>query len=256
MPIFQKNDLTFIEPDWPAPANVKAVVTTRCGQRSDGVFAGFNVATHVGDDLAQVEQNRSCLTEVLDLPSDPFWLSQEHTTQAIHWQGETSQIPPVADASWVTQPNLVSCVMTADCLPLLVTNHDGSLVASIHAGWKGLLDGVVSETILQLPCPPKELMVWVGPAISQPYFEVGDEVRHAFVDKHPEHQHYFQNIAEKPGKTLANLPGLVDFELKMLGIGAIYHSGLCSFAQDDLFYSYRRDGQTGRMASLIWFTAT
>lgn len=254
MPISQKNELTFIEPDWPAPANVKAVVTTRCGQLSEGVFSGFNVATHVGDDVTQVEKNRRHLTDVLSLPSEPFWLTQEHTTKAIHWQGEKYDKPPVADASWVTKAKLVSCVMTADCLPLLVTNREGSMVSSIHAGWKGLLDGVVSDTILALPSAPQDLMVWVGPAISQPYFEVGDEVRQAFIQKHSEHQHFFQNIAEKPGKFLANLPGLVDFELKMLGVGAIYHSGLCSYAQDDLFYSYRRDGQTGRMASMIWFT--
>lgn len=254
MLIFQKNNLQFIKPNWPVDCKIKALTTTRIGQDSKSPYESFNLATHVGDDANQVARNRGLLSEVLALPSEPVWLDQQHTTKALQVDCSLDVPKCPADATWTLEKNTVLAVMTADCLPLLVTDFSGSLVCAIHAGWRGLLEGVVSNTIRQLPVSTKTLMVWVGPAISQQYFEIGEEVYQSFIQKQPEHQQYFQKHPETPGKYYASLPGLVDFELKELGINSIYHSELCSYERSDWFYSYRRDGVTGRMASLIWLT--
>ncbi|MDG4813009.1 peptidoglycan editing factor PgeF [Hydrogenovibrio sp. 3SP14C1] len=252
MPIFHKNDLTFIQPNWPAPAHIKSCVTTRLGGQSQVPYEAFNLAMHVGDDTQTVFQNRGMLQQALSLPSTPFWLAQEHTDKAIYWEGQSYESPPVADASWATDSELVCCVLTADCLPLLVTNEQGAFVAAIHAGWKGLADGIVSNTIQALPGQRKEMLVWVGPAISQPYFEVGKDVLDAFVKDCAEAAAFFKPHASMSQKWYADLPGLAEFKLNQLGIEQVFQSGLCSYRDQEWFYSYRRDQQTGRMASLIW----
>jgi len=252
MPIFHRNDLTFIQPHWSAPEHIKACVTTRLGGQSQAPYEAFNLAMHVGDDAKSVLKNRDALQQVLDLPSVPFWLAQEHTDKAIYWEGQSYESPPVSDASWTTHSNLVCNVLTADCLPLLVTNEEGAFVAAIHAGWKGLADGVVSNTIQALPGQREDMLVWVGPAISQAYFEVGKEVFDAFVGEDVEAKSFFKPHVSTPQKWYADLPGLAEFKLNQLGIEQVFQSNLCSYRDREWFYSYRRDQQTGRMASLIW----
>ncbi len=251
MQIFLKNDLQFIRPEWQAPLGVKAFVTTRLGGQSQPPYDGLNLASHVGDNSNDVAANRQALEGALGLPTEPFWLAQEHTTEAIHWQGQRYESPPVADASWTCQSGRVCCVMTADCLPVLISNRSGSVVAAIHAGWRGLLNGVVANTIRQLPDEPENLLAWIGPAISSAYFEVGADVYDGFVEQNVDHAPYFIAAASH-GKWYADLPGLAEFELRRLGVAEVTQSGLCSYQDEDLFYSYRRDGQTGRMATMIW----
>lgn len=248
--------LNFIKPDWPAPKNIKAYSSTRLGGISKPPYEGFNLALHVEDDPEQVLKNRYLLASKLSLPSLPFWLNQQHTTDCLYFCEENKGNIPVADASWTDQPNLVSIVMTADCLPLLVTNKKGSLVSAIHAGWKGLADGVVEKSIKLLPEKPENLLVWIGPAITQNHFEVGQEVFNVFVSKSQDFKSCFkenENKASLSKKYWANLPGLVKITLNQLGIKAIYHHNACTFKNENLFYSYRREGITGRMASFIWF---
>lgn len=247
-----KNDLNFVQPDWPAPEHIKACVTTRQGGESQVPYETFNLATHVGDDVQSVLKNRAAVQRALALPSAPFWLQQEHTSKAIFWDGRSYETPPVADASWTTHASLVCTVLTADCLPLLVTNEEGAFVAAIHAGWKGLAENIVSKTIQALPGKREDMLVWVGPAISQPYFEVGKEVFDVFVNESAETEAFFNPHSQNSQKWYADLPGLVEFKLNQLGVNQVFQSGLCSYRDREWFYSYRRDQKTGRMASLIW----
>ncbi|WP_040724776.1 peptidoglycan editing factor PgeF [Thiomicrorhabdus sp. Kp2] len=243
----------FISPNWPVPKNIKAFCTTRKGGESKRPFDSFNLATHVEDDLNTVLQNRQLLQEVAHLPSTPIWLNQQHTDRAISLVADSEFTqPPIADASWAQTPDVVCVVMTADCLPILITDMDGTCVAAIHAGWKGLADRIVSKTIKDLPVEPEKLMAWVGPAISQQHFEVGQDVFDAFIAKDMKHKAYFEIKEQAENKYLADLPGLVTSELNALGVNDVYQSGLCSYDDEEHFYSYRRDGKTGRMASLIW----
>ncbi|BBP43385.1 peptidoglycan editing factor PgeF [Thiosulfativibrio zosterae] len=246
----------WITPDWPAPLSVKSLVTTRQGGESLALFDGFNLALHVGDNPIHVMKNREQLQAQACLPSTPFWLNQQHTIDSVYISGDVlNKTPPIADASWTDLPGLVSVVMTADCLPILVTNHAGSLVCAIHAGWKGLADGIVEKTLKQLPEHPKNLLVWIGPAISQKHFEVGMDVYQAFCDKRQHLEAFFEPILTRPGYFLADLVSILKFILHELGVNDIYGGHLCSYADEALFYSYRRDGKTGRMASLIWLDA-
>ncbi|MGM0541233.1 MAG: peptidoglycan editing factor PgeF [Pseudomonadota bacterium] len=262
----------FIRPDWPVPRTIKSLYTTRQGGISQSPFDSFNLATHVGDVLERVEANRQQLFDHASLPSEPLWLDQQHTDIALQLsQSElNTQIsqslpytPPVADASWTQCPGLVSVVMTADCVPILITNQAGTIVSAIHAGWKGLAKGIVRKTIQSFPAEikrsPEQLMAWIGPAISMQYFEVGQDVYNAFVDQNADNSRYFHakrplgaSSESTPEKYLADLPGLVRKQLNDLGVSQIYGGDLCSFAQTEDFFSYRRSGKTGRMACLIW----
>jgi YfiH family protein len=264
----------FISPNWPAPQNIKSICTTRQGGVSKAPFDSFNLATHVGDVLEDVLTNRQQLIEQAGLPSEPIWLDQQHTDIAIQLiqpnlktLASTSQHASIADASWTQQIGLVSVVMTADCLPILITNQSGTIVAAIHAGWKGLAKGIVSKTIQDFPEDvkrhPETLMAWIGPAISLQHFEVGQDVYETFVKKDAMNARYFQTKSTlKPTletaskqvatKYLADLPGLVRKELNDLGVSQVYGGDLCSYALDEDFFSYRRSGKTGRMACLIW----
>ena len=259
----------FIKPNWSAPLNVKALCTTRQAKEVAEAFKGqslppfdkLNLATYVGDDIEAVNKNRQLLQKSAALPTLPFWLDQQHTVNAVcldalsyqHWT------PVIADASWTTQPDKVAVAMTADCMPLLITNTKGTLVCAIHAGWKGLADGIVTQTVQSLPESPQNLLVWIGPCIRQANFQVGLDVYQRFCAKNPENAQYFQKQMQKQAqktqtqtKYLADLPGLVKCELLHLGITQILDSELCTYDHSEQFYSYRRDGVTGRMASLIW----
>ncbi len=262
----------FISPDWPVPRTIKSIYTTRQGGISKTPFNSFNLATHVGDVLEDVLANRQQLFDQACLPSEPIWLDQQHTDSAVQLDQSNlnTQVshslpntPPIADASWTQNPGLVSVVMTADCLPILITNQAGTIVCAIHAGWKGLAKGIVSKTIQSFPAEiqqcPEQLMAWIGPAISMQHFEVGRDVYEAFVNQDAASASYFQakpriESSSEPivQKYLADLPGLVKKELNELGVSHVYGGDLCSFALTEDFFSYRRSGKTGRMACLIW----
>lgn len=236
-----------IIPQWPAPANVKAVSTTRLGGYSVLPFAGFNLGSHVGDVAETVQRNRQWLQQRADMPAAPFWLNQVHSATVVVLPG--NQPVPAADAAFTGQRQQICTVMTADCLPVLFCDRQGTQVAAAHAGWRGLCDGVLENT-LQHFTDAGQVLAWLGPAISQQAFEVGDEVREAFIRCQPEAAKAF--ISHTAGKWLADLYLLARLRLQDAGVYAIYGGEYCTYRQSELFFSYRRDGQTGRMASCIW----
>lgn len=232
--------------EWPAPSHVRALTTLRGGGASLGPYAGFNLALHVGDEPARVSANRELLKTELGLPSEPYWLTQVHGAAAV----EAGQWPalPEADACYSRQAGKVCVVMTADCLPILICDRDGACVCAIHAGWRGLLAGVVAAAVGRLP--KTELLVWFGPAIGPRRFAVGSEVRAAFIDKSASLAAAFKPSAA--GRWLADIYRLAAIELRALGIDRLFGGEWCTVSDSERFYSYRRDGVTGRMASLIW----
>lgn len=245
--------IEFIQPDWSAPHSIQAVSSTRFGGVSLAPYDSFNLATHVQDQWAHVLQNRQILEQSLNLSSSIAWLDQQHTHQCLYCHQAWSS-PPTADAVWTDQPGLVMAVLTADCLPILITNQAGSLVCAVHAGWRGLLNGVVQNTVRQLPEKAENLLAWIGPAISQTHFQVGAEVYQAFTQQDVNFQTAFvrdKNNDEAEEKWLADLPMMAQQILLKLGVGRVTKSGLCTY-DDVRFYSYRKEGQTGRIASLIW----
>ena len=237
-----------ITPDWPAPANVRALQTTRKGGVSDSPYASFNLGSHVGDNPLAVSRNRMLLAPLL--PSEPVWLNQVHGITVAD-AGRAGCLPE-ADASVSTHPGAVCVVMTADCLPILLCDEQGSVVGAAHAGWRGLCDGVIEATVSAMNVPAPTLMAWLGPAIGSTVFEVGDEVRTAFVAKQPQAAQAFVAAAE--GKWMADIYQLARLRLQALGIHRIYGGDLCTYSDAERFYSYRRDGVTGRMATFIWIS--
>ena len=234
-----------ITPDWPVPAHVKSFMTTRTGGVSVGAFASLNLAAHVQDDPLAVTENRRSLRELL--PADPVWLNQVHGTQVI--QADIASGVPDADASFTRIPNTVCAVMTADCLPVLFCARDGSVVAAAHAGWRGLAAGVLEATLDAMQVSPDEVIAWLGAAIGPNAFEVGAEVRDAFVASHPKTDSAFKPHQHK---WLADIYTLARIRLNACGVRDVYGGGLCTYTDAARFYSYRRDGVTGRMATLIW----
>jgi YfiH family protein len=234
------------QPEWAIPPHVKALYTKRLGGRSEAPFDSFNLAEHVGDDPVRVLRNRKLLLS-LPLPASPCWLQQTHSTTAVTLELEKNR---VADAAITREADTVAVVMTADCLPILLCNRSGTEVAAVHAGWRGLLDGIVQATVAKMQSPTNELMAWIGPAISQSKFEVGDEVRQAFVEKQALADKRF--ISNRQAHWLCDLPALADDLLKSLDVADVTRSNLCSYSNDTDFFSYRRQAVTGRMASLIW----
>lgn len=236
---------TFLVPDWPAPVNVQARVTTREGGSSTGPWRGLNLASHVGDDPAHVVLNRAWLRS--QLPAEPCWLEQVHGVDCV--VAMPSDNTPRADASVSFESGLVCAVLTADCLPVLFCTLDGQRVGAAHAGWRGLLAGVLENTIAAMAAPPAQIMAWFGPAIGPQAFEVGDEVRAAFVARDADASSAFVAHGEK---WLADIYALARLRLQAIGVHAIYGGDLCTVSDAERFYSYRRDGATGRLASLIW----
>lgn len=243
--------MNWIKPDWPLPDGVHAAVTLRSGGISRGNFASLNPASHVGDDPDDVARNRQIIRDRLQLPAEPCWLSQVHGVTVVN-AAQAYPTPPSADASFTDQPGTVCAVLTADCLPVLFCGDDGRKIAAAHAGWRGLQAGIIAQTLQSMNC--RAVSVWLGPAIGPEQFEVGDEVRAAFVDNSPQHASAF--VTHGDGKWLADIYRLARQQLAALGISDIHGGGLCTVGDDQRFYSFRRDGaQTGRMASLIWRTA-
>ena len=237
-----------ITPNWPAPANVTALQTTRKGGISVAPYASFNLGVHVGDNQLAVLRNRMLLAPLM--PSEPVWLNQVHGVSVAD-AGHAGCLPQ-ADASVATHPGAVCVVMTADCLPVLLCDETGSVVGAAHAGWRGLCDGVIEATVTSMQLPASTLMAWLGPAIGPTVFEVGDEVRTAFVAKQPQAAQAFVAAAE--GKWMADIYQLARLRLQALGIHRIYGGDLCTYSDDQRFYSYRRDGVTGRMGTFIWLS--
>lgn len=240
------------KPVWSLPAGVQAWQTTRGS--GDHPYGGFNLGTHVGDDPARVAANRQQLLK--HLPTQPFWLDQVHGIRVVELTAEEPAGAIEADAVMTRVPGKVCAVMTADCLPVLLTDKAGRVVGAAHAGWRGLAEGVLEALVVSMcasiQCAPADLLAWLGPAIGPDAFEVGDEVREAFVALDSDNTACF-----KPGlagKWLADLPGLACAKLQALGVREIKRSGLCTYSQPSHFYSYRRDHVTGRMASMIWIT--
>lgn len=241
-----------IRPDWPAPETVHAFTTTRKNGHSVGSYAGLNLAQHVEDDRSIVERNRNFLIEKFNLPSQPLWLQQTHSNTVIVADDYHNPIiPPEADASWTSTPNVVCAVLTADCLPVFFTNKQGDRVAATHAGWRGALNGIITSSFLATGIVAEDCLVWLGPAIGAGNFEVGADVYDAFVSKNPRNSTAFQKTDEQ--HWLCDIYQLARIECHQLGIRSIYGGGFCTYSDEEHFYSFRRDGaQTGRMASLIW----
>ena len=236
----------WLQADWPAPTNIHAATTLRMGGVSQGEFTSLNPATHVGDNPDVTSQNRHIIKAMLNLPSEPVWLNQTHSNRSI--KAIATDTAQQADASYTDQLGVVCAVMTADCLPLLVCSADGTEIAAIHAGWRGLLDGIIGNTVAALRS--SDLLVWLGPAIGPERFEVGNDVRSAYVSKSSEYSSAFKRYGD--GKWLADIYQLARINLAALGIKKIYGGGFCTVTDRERFYSYRRDKVTGRMATLIW----
>jgi YfiH family protein len=237
-----------IVPDWPAPPNVRALVTTRAGGVSLPPYASLNLGDHVGDAPAAVLENRRLLSA--HLPSAPLWLKQVHGTRCV----DAARAAPdsEADAVFARRPGTVCAVLTADCLPLLLCDAAGTVVAAAHAGWRGLAAGVVETTVRAMDVPEEHLMAWLGPAIGPENFEVGGAVRAAFLARDPAAASAF--AARPDGKWLCDIYLLARQRLAALGIRRVAGADFCTVRDAARFYSYRRDGVTGRMASLIWLS--
>lgn len=238
-------ELTLITPDWPAPANVKALQTTRQGGVSMGVYASLNLGEHVKDNPQHVAANRQLLSAYL--PSEPVWLNQVHGVRVI--DAALSSCLESADASVATHKQVVCVTMTADCLPVLLCDHAGTVVAAVHAGWRSLCDGVIEATVAAMPVPTDQLMAWLGPAIGPEAFEVGSEVRAQFMAKDEQAESAFK---AKGDKWLGDLYTIARQRLQRLGVTQVYGGGHCTFSEPETFFSFRRDGDTGRMGSFIW----
>lgn len=239
--------MTFQLANWPAPANITALCTTRFGGYSLSPYDTNNLALHVGDDALHVQKNRQQLIELLELPNEPAWLNQTHSTICVNPEYESNTTADAATTSSAKHPLVV---LTADCLPITLCNKQGTEIAAIHAGWRGLAQGIVEQTIAKMSSKPDELLAWIGPAISQEHYETGEEVYQAFTSKYEQSHSAF--IA-KESKWLAGLAQIAEIILQLHGVKGVYQSKLCTYKLKKTFFSYRRASQTGRIATLIWF---
>jgi len=240
--------IELLHPQWPAPKGVHAASTLRIGGISQAPFAELNLGSHVGDDLHAVQENRLRLQQQLQLPQPPQWLNQIHTTEIIKAPERVIQAAPDADAIWSDSANRVCAVLTADCLPLLYCSTDGRYIAAAHAGWRGLAAGIVERTLETLPVKAEQVMVWLGAAIGAEAFQVGTEVLEVFVQQHAEDEAAFKVAGDR---WLMDIYQLAKNRLRRAGVQQIYGGEHCTFS-DERFFSYRRENQTGRMATLIW----
>jgi len=236
----------YIIPDWLAPSNVKTLQTTRLGGSSVAPYESLNLGSHVGDSPLAVTRNRMLLNTLL--PTEPVWLEQTHGTVVAN--ADQASCRPLADACIARHAASVCVVMTADCLPVLLCDTQGSVVAAVHAGWKGMAEGILEETVQAMDIAPQNLMAWFGPAISQEAFEVGDDVRNIFLRTDSKAAHAF--IPGGSGKWFADLYLLARMRLNVLGVNQISGGDCCTYQGSNHFFSYRRDGVTGRMGTFIW----
>lgn len=245
--------LPAIRPGWPAPDAIRALSTLRTGGVSHGPYASLNLGAHVGDEPASVAANRQRLREAFALPAEPAWLSQVHGTRVLDLDAipdpSVGGTPGAADAAVTRRPGVVCAILTADCLPVLFTEQHGACVAAAHAGWRGLAAGVLEATVAAMRIEPSRLLAWFGPAIGPRRFEVGGEVREAFLDRDAGAGGAF---VAHGAKWLADLEALARRRLQALGVSRIQASSECTHSDPHRFFSHRRDGRTGRQATLIW----
>lgn len=239
------------QPEWPAPARVGSFITYRQPGHSQGVYAQNNLASHVGDASAAVAANRDDLIQYLTLPQQPLWLRQVHGTRVVD-AAEVNAPPIEADGAFCTAPGTICAVLTADCLPILLCDSKGTQVAAVHGGWRGLAKGIISAALQHFKGPRTDLLAYLGPAISASVYEVGEEVVAAFANLPGNIASCAQANSQRPGHYFLDLYAVAWLQLQDCGINAIYGGNRCSYREKSYFYSYRRDGQTGRMASLIW----
>jgi polyphenol oxidase len=240
--------ISWLKPDWPAPPGVQVLSTFREGGASQGVYASLNLGTHVGDDSNAVKANRRHLASTAGLPSEPNWLAQVHGIRVADLDAPEPQLR--ADAAITHRPGTIAAILTADCLPVVFASESGDAVAVAHAGWRGLAAGIIEGTVHALAVPVERLLVWLGPAIGPRHFEVGEEVRQAFLLGHPEAADAFRMNSR--GRFMADLALLARQRLANLGIGRVYGCQECTYTRSDRYFSHRRDGPTGRHATLIW----
>ena len=250
----QSASIEVISPEWPAPASVRAAFTLRIGGASEPPFDTLNIGAHVGDDAQAVAENRRRLRDALRLPAEPAWMDQVHGVEVLELDQPESahRVAGIAraDAAFARRLGNVCAVQVADCLPVLVTTRDGAVVAAAHAGWRGLAAGVLEATVRRLAVEPRALIAWLGPAIGPAHFEVGDEVRRAFLAHDPAASGAF--VANARGRWQCDLAALARARLAALGIDEVFGGDWCTHADRSRFFSYRRDGRCGRMAALIW----
>ncbi|QIM66703.1 multi-copper polyphenol oxidoreductase [Mannheimia granulomatis] len=239
-----------IIPNWNVPRHVQAFTTVRNGGVSKAPFDSFNLGSHVNDNLNDVLQNRKLLVEKFKLPHMPLFLTQTHSTRVIRLPYSGNDFE--ADAVYTNQPNQVCLIMTADCLPVLFVSKDGKEIAAAHAGWRGLCDGVLEATVAEFDCKPANISVWLGPAIGPNAFQVGIDVIEQFCAFDPNAKEAFIKDASTSGKFLGNLYQIAKQRLNKIGIINIWGGEHCTYTEKEQFFSYRRDKQTGRMASFIW----
>src|SRR5690554_6942656 len=239
---------SFLTVNWPAPKNIRALTTTRQGGYSHAPFDTLNLGEHVGDDPVHVAKNRQTLIHTAALPAAPLWLTQTHKTDVVDAKDWSPGIK--ADAITSDLPHHVCAIMTADCLPVLITNTSGSQIAAVHAGWRGLQAGIIEKTLARFLTPASTILVWLGPAIGPNAFEVGPEVKAAFLAADAEAETAFTPTQTE--RFMADIYLLARQRLHAQGVTAIYGGEYCTFSEKERFFSYRRDGITGRMATLIW----
>lgn len=240
--------LEFITPNWSAPTNIKCVTTTRKGGFSINEYRSLNLGGHVKDSIDLVNQNRQLLQQQLQLPREPVWLNQVHGAKVLELNNSIKF--QTADAAFANESGVVCAVLTADCLPVVFCDQQGQYIAVAHAGWRGLVNGVLENTLQTIPVANEELLCWLGPAIGPKAFEVGKEVVDDFINKDGMHENAFQNRNNE--KYLANIYQLAKNVLTKNGVLKIYGGDHCTYTESEKFYSYRRDGETGRMATLVW----
>jgi purine-nucleoside/S-methyl-5'-thioadenosine phosphorylase / adenosine deaminase len=245
--------IDWITPHWRVPARVKALSTRRAGGVSRGRYASLNLGTHVGDEPADVQENRRRLRTALGVPAEPSWLNQVHGADVADLDGAAFRgagVPAAKDAALTRTPGRVCAILTADCVPVLLADDGGTVVAAAHAGWRGLSAGVLAATLRALAVAPARLNAWIGPCIGAAHYEVGPEVREAMLAVDARAAEAFES--GPGGKFHADLALLARQQLQSLGITRIDGAGECTYAYPDRYFSHRRDGQTGRQATLIW----
>jgi YfiH family protein len=242
----------FLRADWRAPAMVRAGCSLRCGGRSEAPYASLNLGAHVGDDPSAVAANRALLRATLQLPAEPFWLQQVHGSHVIDADGDALAGP--ADAAVTRAGARPLAILVADCMPVLFASADGAVLGAAHAGWRGLCSGVLEATVCAMQVEPRDIHAWLGPAIGAEHFEVGEEVRAAFLAHDVRASAAF--VANARGRWQCDLQWLARSRLGALGVLQIASAGLCTYADAARCYSYRREGRTGRMAALLWRTGT
>lgn len=234
--------------NWPAPKNICGLTTTRLSGVSKDEYAHNNLGMGVNDNISDVIENRKILRTSLNLPAEPFWLKQTHTNICTEVFDSSSNI--AADAAITRNKKLPLVILTADCVPILFCNQAGTEIAAVHAGWKGLANGIIENTIQKFSEPACNYLAWIGPAICKKCYETGDEIKHQFLNKYP---YVEAGFSDNYPKTHTDLPKITEIILNKLGVIQVHQANACTFEENDKFYSYRRQAKTGRIATLIWF---